>query len=76
MFVSKASISIPDARSLIVHIVLAKLMTRFYNISPPYYVLQEKEGIEKWSESSPRLNKSQIRPTDQRKQICKRPFQC
>ena len=39
-------------------------------------ILQEKEGIQKWSESSPRLKKSQIRPTDQSEKICKKPFQC
>ena len=31
---------------------------------------------EEWCESSPQLNKSQIRPTHQSEQICKKPFQC
>ena len=42
--------------ALIVYVVLAELMTRdstLHNISSSHYILQKKEKIEKWSESSP-----------------------
>ena len=65
--------------ALIVYVVLAQLMTRdstLHNISSSHYILQKKEKIEKWSESSPWLNKRHIRLTDQSEQICKESFQC